>query len=73
MEMIHQFQHLPCRHCQGKNHCADCGEDIRHSLLELPGVTDAQVNMKESQIRVQGSIHRDDLLDALEGMGIFAD
>ena len=34
----YDYSYLPCQFCVGKNHCAQCGEDIRQALLAMEGV-----------------------------------
>ncbi len=51
--------------------CANCSQSIERALREVPGVTDAKVNLATERARVatDGTVGRDVLVDAVEDAG----
>ena len=48
----YDYSYLPCQFCVGKNHCAQCGEEIRHALLGMDGVMDAEMDVPARRLRL---------------------
>ena len=67
------YSYLPCQFCVGKNHCKQCGEDIRKSLLGLDGVADAEVDgpAKKLTLTLADGADFDDVADAADALGVF--
>ena len=72
MEMTCQYSYLPCQFCVGKNHCDQCGEDIRKSLLGLEGVgaVTMDVPSRRLTLRLEGTDF-DDIADQADALGVF--
>ena len=72
MEMTCQYSYLPCQFCVGKNHCDQCGEDIRKSLLGLEGVgaVTMDVPSRRLTLRLEGA-DIDDIADQADALGVF--
>ena len=73
--MTLEYSYLPCRFCVGKNHCAQCAEEICAPLRELPGIVSARGEIKKDKklLHVELSPDADENLiyDTLEGVGVF--
>ena len=66
------YSYLPCQFCVGKNHCKQCGEDIRQALLAIDGVTAVAMNVPERKltIEVDGADFAD-VEDQADALGVF--
>ena len=66
------YSYLPCQFCVGKNHCQQCGEDIRQSLLALDGVVavDVDVPNRKLTLTLDGADPAD-VEDAADALGVF--
>ncbi len=66
------YSTLPCQFCVGKNHCAQCGEEIRRSLLGMDGVQEVELDVPARRLRLylQG-VDPEDVIDRAEGLGVF--
>ena len=71
-EYTGQYSYLPCQFCVGKNHCKQCGEDIRHALSALEGVASVEVDGpgKALTLRLDGADF-DDIADQADALGVF--
>ena len=66
------YSYLPCQFCVGKNHCAQCGEDIRQSLLGLAGVRRVEMDVPARKLILAVDEDRlDDVVDAADALGVF--
>ena len=68
----YDYSYLPCQFCVGKNHCAQCGEEIRRAILALPGVSaaEADASARKLYVTLDGACP-EDVADALEALGVF--
>ena len=73
MEHTFDYSYLPCQFCVGKNHCAQCGEEIRRSLLGLPGVlgVEMDVSVRRLRVTVGDGADLDDVVDQADALGVF--
>jgi len=72
MTHVYTFSYLPCQFCVGKNHCAQCGEEIARQLRAVPGVLAAEVNRPENRMTVTfEGVDPGDLEDAMDMIGVF--
>lgn len=62
-----------CAFCTAKNHCESCGAEIAAALLERDDITEAKVNIPDHSAVIVHTMDPDDLVDLLEGMGMFVD
>ena len=70
--MTCQYSYLPCQFCVGKNHCEQCGEDIRQSLLGLEGVEKVTMDVPSRKLTLQlKGTHFDDIADQADALGVF--
>ena len=66
------YSYLPCPFCVGKNHCAQCGEDIRQSLLKLEGVRRVEMDVPARKLTLEADEDRlDDIIDGADAAGVF--
>ena len=66
------YSYLPCSFCVGKNHCAQCGEDIRQSLLKLEGVRRVEMDVPARKLTLEADEGRlDDIIDGADAAGGF--
>ena len=66
------YSYLPCQFCVGKNHCAQCGEEIRQALLNMQGVTDAEMDVPARRLRLSlDNADPDDIIDQADALGVF--
>ena len=66
------YSYLPCQFCVGKNHCAQCGEEIRTALASMEGVLEAELDVPARRLRLtlQG-VDPDDIIDRADALGVF--
>ena len=68
----YDYSYLPCQFCVGKNHCAQCGEEIRQALLNMAGVQDAEMDGPARRLRlVLDGVDPDDIIDQADAIGVF--
>ncbi len=68
----YDYSYLPCQFCVGKNHCAQCGEEIRQALLNMEGVQDAEMDVPARRLRlVLDGVDPDDIIDQADAIGVF--
>jgi len=68
----YDYSYLPCQFCVGKNHCAQCGEEIRQALLGMEGVKDAEMDVPARRLRlVLEGVDADDIIDQADAIGVF--
>ena len=68
----YDYSYLPCQSCVGKNHCAQCGEEIRQALLNMDGVADAEMDVPARRLRlVLAGADPDDIIDRADAIGVF--
>ena len=66
------YSYLPCQFCVGKNHCEQCGEDIRKSLLGVDGVAEVRMDVPARKLTLTlDGADFDDVCDAAEVLGVF--
>ena len=71
-ELSYSYDYLPCQSCVGKNHCRQCGEDIRRALLAMEGVVSVEIDALARNLRmVVGSVNPADVEDAADALGVF--
>lgn len=70
--MEYAFSYLPCQTCTARIHCRQCGEELAECLLLRPDVKAADVDMENKRISLTApDADEDELLDALEVLGVF--
>ena len=68
----YDYSYLPCQFCVGKNHCAQCGEEIRRSLMALDGVADVEMDAPARRLRLTlNGVDADDVIDRADALGVF--
>ena len=68
----YNYSYLPCQSCVGKNHCAQCGEEIRQALLAMEGVADAEMDVPARRLRMAlAGVEADDIIDQADAIGVF--
>lgn len=72
VEYTCQYSYLPCQFCVGKNHCEQCGEDIRRSLLGFEGVEDVTMDVPNRRLTLSlNGADPDDIIDQADALGVF--
>ena len=72
MELNLDYSYLPCQFCVGKNHCAQCGEEIRAALMAMEGVADVRMDVPARRLRlVLDGADPDDIIDRADALGVF--
>ena len=67
----YDYSYLPCQFCVGKNHCAQCGEEIRRALMEMEGVQAVELDVPARRLRLYlTGVDPDDIIDRAEAMGV---
>ena len=68
----YDYSYLPCQFCVGKNHCAQCGEEIRQALLAVAGVAAVEMDVPARKLRLtlEGA-DPDDIIDRADALGVF--
>ena len=67
----YDYSYLPCQSCVGKNHCAQCGAQIRRALAEEPGVLDVEMDVPARRLRlILRGADPDDVVDRAEALGV---
>jgi hypothetical protein len=68
------FLNLKCQECTAKIHCEECGKSVRTDLSARGGIQNILVDMTNKRLSlVMDENREDEILDFLEGIGIFAD
>ena len=68
----YDYSYLPCQSCVGKNHCAQCGEEIRQALLAMEGVADVNMDVPARRLRMAlVGVEADDIIDQADAIGVF--
>ena len=68
----YDYSYLPCQSCVGKNHCAQCGKEIRQALLAMAGVADAEMDVPARRLRMAlAGVEADDIIDQADAIGVF--
>ena len=68
----YDYSDLPCQFCVGKNHCQQCGEDIRQALLGLHGVVEVDMDVPNRKLTITyDDIDPEDIEDAADALGVF--
>ena len=66
------YSYLPCQFCVGKNHCAQCSEEIRAALLAMEGVEDVEMDVPARRLRLTlKGADPDDIIDRADALGVF--
>ena len=73
--MTHTFSisYIACQTCQSKIHCDECEKRLEEAMMRLSGVRGASLQMAKKELLIDADISKEDLADALEDLGIFAD
>lgn len=72
MELDLDYSYLPCQFCVGKNHCAQCGKEIRDALMAMEGVADVRMDVPARRLRlVLDGADPDDIIDRADALGVF--
>ena len=73
MQHTLDYTYLPCQFCVGKNHCVQCGEEIRQSLLGLPGVLAVVMDAPARRLRLtlEEGADLSDVADEADALGVF--
>ena len=73
--MTHTFSisYMACQTCQSKIHCDECEKRLEEAMMRLSGVRGASLQMAKKELLIDADISKEDLADALEDLGIFAD
>jgi len=71
-EQWYDYSYLPCQFCVGKNHCEQCGEEIRQSLLGMAGVKSVEMDVpaRRLHLTIKGA-DPDDIIDQADALGVF--
>ena len=68
----YDYSYLPCQFCVGKNHCAQCGEEIRQALLNLEGVDGVEMDVPARRLRLAlVGVDPDGFVDQADALGVF--
>ncbi len=68
----YDYSYLPCQFCVGKNHCAQCGEEIRQALLGMEGVVGAEMDVPARRLQLTlNGVDPDDIIDQADALGVF--
>ena len=68
----YDYSYLPCQSCVGKNHCEQCGEEIRQSLLAMDGVAAVEMDVPARRLRLTlKGADPDDIIDRADALGVF--
>ena len=72
MELNLDYSYLPCQFCVGKNHCAQCGEEICAALMAMEGVADVRMDVPARRLcLVLDGADPDDVIDQADALGVF--
>jgi copper chaperone CopZ len=63
--------YMACQTCQSKIHCDECEARLEEAMMRLNGVRGASFQMARKELLIDAEQSEDDLLDALEDLGIF--
>ena len=65
------YSYLPCQSCVGKNHCNQCGEEIRQALLAMAGVADVELDVPARKLRLfLDGADPEDIIDRADALGV---
>jgi copper chaperone CopZ len=68
----YDYSYLPCQFCVGKNHCAQCGGDIRQALLNMEGVEGVEMDVPARRLRLTlEGVDPDGIVDQADALGVF--
>ena len=68
----YDYSYLPCQFCVGKNHCAQCGGDIRQALLNMEGVEGVEMDVPARRLRLAlEGVDPDGIVDQADALGVF--
>lgn len=66
------YSYLPCQFCVGKNHCAQCGGEIRQALLSMAGVAEVEMDVPARRLRLAlDGADVEDVIDQADALGVF--
>ena len=72
MRQWFDYSYLPCQFCVGKNHCAQCGEEIRGALLAMEGVADVEMDVPARRLCLTlDGVDPEDIVDRADALGVF--
>ena len=70
----YQLSYFECQTCQSRVHCRDCSAKVPELLARYEGVTVLEADLERKTLRLDmDEAMEDDVLDALEQRGFFAD
>lgn len=72
MKYEFDVSYMACQTCTSKIHCEKCEKEIEESMLKLDGVNEATIKIIEKRMVIDAEVDEDDLIDALEALGVFA-
>lgn len=61
----------PCQTCTAKIHCDDCDSGIVSALTARGDIDSVNINIRRKELSVTTQMDEDDLIDRLEGLGLF--
>ena len=64
--------YMACQTCQSKIHCDECETRLEETMMRLNGVHGASLQMAKKELLIDAEQGEEDLMDALEDLGIFA-
>lgn len=72
MKVTCDYSYLPCQFCVGKNHCEQCGAEIRRALLGLSGVAAVEMDVPARKLALTlDGTDLDDVADQADALGVF--
>ena len=72
MQRTFDYSYLPCQFCVGKNHCEQCGEEIRRALEAVRGVTRVTMDAPARRLTIDfDGADMGDIEERAEAMGVF--
>ena len=72
MEFMYPVTYLKCQTCDAKIHCDRCSKELEESLMRSWAVESVKLDLQRKLVYITGE-DEDDLLDALDDLGIFTD
>ena len=73
--MLYTFSvtYMACQSCTAKIRCDECETRLEEALMRLNGVHGASLQMAKKELLIDAAQDEDDLLDALEDLGLFTE
>ena len=73
MSYNYSATYLACQTCHAKVHCDDCAAKLEEAIMRIDDVRGVSLNIVKKELMIDADTNEDDLLDALEALGLFAD